>query len=223
MDPSYDFAFSKFKVVDNRDTDTDTSPSNCAIIEDIIIDYSRDELIEGLFGKSDDRFVYGWNKLYKKELLDNLWCEDYPRHQDFDFNYKVFLRTNKAVFVNQELYHWVQWRGSKTHQPNTWDLFFKSRVTILYDNWVHIAPENRKYEHYLLGALYGTMVFWEEWSRKSGNSLEVKDICDDYCNKTMIPFVRVKGVALYKKVACLLFLAFPEFAHLMMKLTSNAR
>ena len=116
-----------------------------AIVPDGILpitEYSQQAMIQGLFRRDDDRFIYGWNKLYRKDLLDNLWCGDYPRHQDFDFNFRVFLRARKAVFVNLELYHWVQWSGSKTHQSNTMDLYYKCRTAILYDNWSHLDPDN---------------------------------------------------------------------------------
>lgn len=216
-DPAYDLALCGFKMVENWDSDTTPLQSQG------MTEYSRDDLIEGLFCQYDDRFVYGWNKLYRKELLDHLWCRDYPRHQDFDFNLRVFLRTNKAVFVNQELYHWVQWSGSKTHQPNTRDLYYRSRTEILYDNWGCLSSENEKYSHFLLDALYKVMVFWEEWSRKSGNFPEVKTLCDDYRKKTTMAYVKNKGIRPVKKKACLMMLKFPSFAHFMMKLTHNAR
>ena len=219
--PAYDIAISGRKIVDNRDTDTSPLPYGKADYK--TEEYSRDELVGGLFAKSDDRFVYGWNKLYRKELLEDIWCGDYPRHQDFDYNLRVFLRANKAVFVNQELYHWVQWSESKTHQPDTWDLFYRCRTDILYENWKHLSSDNDKYAHYLLDALYRAMVFWEEWSRKSGNFLEVKTQCAEYRRKTIAAYFKASGISFVRKSTCLTLLAFPVFAHLIMKLTHNAR
>lgn len=217
IDPTYDLALCGFKNVDNWDSDTTPVQSKGTT------EYTRDELIEGLFKRFDDRFVYGWNKLYRRDLLENLWCGDYPRHQDFDFNLRVFLRTNKAVFVNQDLYHWVQWGGSKTHQPNTWDLYYHCRTEILYDNWIHLSSENKKYSHYLLDALYKAMVFWEEWSRKSGNLPEVKALCNDYQKKTRKAYLKNRDIRLGNKIACLTMLALPGVSHFIMKLTNNAR
>ena len=220
-DPSYDFAFSRFKNV--ADWDTDTSPVNCTNDDIRIIEYSRDELIGGLFGKSDDRFVYGWNKLYKKELLDNLWCGDYSRHQDFDFNYRVFLKTRKAVFVDMELYHWVQWSGSKTHQRDTWDLYYRCRTDILYNNWVHLSRDDKGFEHYLLDALYRAMVFWEEWSRKSGLFTESKTQCKKYVKGSFWRYLSCKKIGFGRKTICIMMLSFPALSHVIMKVTNNAR
>ena len=220
-DSAYDLAMSAFKTVETWNTDT--TPF-LHVKEDFKTqEYNQNELIQGLFEKTDDRFIYGWNKLYRKELLENLWCADYPRHEDFDFNFRVFLRTKKAVFVDKELYHWVQRSGSKTHQPDTWDLNYCCRSEILYDNWAHLLPENTKYAPLLLDALYRTMVFWEEWSRKSGNFNEVKAICGDYRKKTLTAYIKAKEINPARKIASLTLLACPWFAHVVMILTHNAR
>ena len=216
-DPAYGLSISGFKIVHDWDSDTTPLPSEGTI------EYNRDGLMEGLFRPFDDRFIYGWNKLYRKELLDNLWCGNYPRHQDFDFNLRVFLRTDKAVFVNQKLYHWVRWGGSKTFQPNSWDIYYRCRAEILYENWVRLSPENKKYGHYLLDALYKTMVFREERSRKSGDFSEVKAACNEYRKKTVKAYIRDSDIRLFNKIACLTMLAFPWFSHLIMKLTHNAQ
>ena len=219
--PTYDLAISGMEEV--KDWDTNTT-SSARVAEDIPTEvYSQDDLIRGLFSKYDDRFVYGWNKLYRRELLTDLWCENYPRHQDFDFNFRVFLKARKAVFVNLKLYFWVQWSGSKTHQSDTWDLYYKSRTAILYNNCKNLSQEDKRYAHYLLDALYRAMVFWEEWSRKSGNFHEVKVICDDYQKRTRHAYVKTREISLLRKVFCLTMLAFPSLSHLVMRLTSNAR
>lgn len=220
-DPSYDIAMCGMEQINGWVSDN--TPPALSVDGIPTFEYTRDSLIRGLFEGPDDRFVFGWNKLYRKELLENLWCGDYPRHQDFDFNFRAFLRTKKAVFVDLKLYHWVQWGGSKTHQSNTWDLYYKSRTAILYNNWAQLTPENNKYEHYLLDALYRAMVFWEEWCRKSGNFPEVKAFCDDYQTKTRNAYVKNKKIRLSRKVFCLTMLAFPRLSHLVMKLTHNAR
>lgn len=219
--PDYDLAISSCKVVD--DWNTEVSPAVFDKLEPEIKEYTREELIRGLFTKNDSRFVYGWNKLYRRELLQGLWCGDYPRHQDFDFNFRVFLRTRKAVFIDQDLYHWVQWSGSKTHSSDSWDVHYRCRTGLLYDNWAHLEPENSQYTHYLLDALYRTMVFWEEWSRKSGNFSEVKALCDSYVKKTQWAYLKNGQIGLFRKVFCLAMLAFPKLSHFVMRLTSNAR
>jgi glycosyltransferase involved in cell wall biosynthesis len=220
-DPAYDLAIIDKETVDNRNCDI--LPPLCAAENINTMEYSRDEMIQGLFEKYDDRLIFGWNKLYRKELIKDLPFGNYPRHHDFDFNFRVFLKARKAVFVDQKLYFWVQWSGSKTHQPDTWDLHYKSRCAILYNNWTLLSPKDKQYEHYLLDALYRAMVLWEEWSRKSGNFPDVKALCNNYRKKTGTPYIKNKEISLVNKIVCLTMLASPGLAHLMMKLTHNAR
>lgn len=218
QDVSYEISIAGMRRIEDRKIDLTQSA------EDIdVVPLSKDDLVSGLFDRHDNRYVFGWNKLYKRELLGGVHFNDYPRHQDFDFNFRVFIQTQKAVFVDAPLYYWVQWEGSKTHQSNTWDLYYDCRTALLYDNWVNLPHDARKYGHLLLDALYRAMVLWEEWSRKSGNFQEAKDKCEEYRRKTVWNYAFSGRISLVVKTLCLTMLAFPNFAHLIMKVTKNAR
>jgi hypothetical protein len=219
--PEYDIAICGRTIAQDWDNDITPSGVSCEDIESTV--YSKDDLIEGLFAKGDECMIYCWNKLYRKELLEDVWCGDYARHHDFDFNFRTFLRTRKAVFVDIPLYQWVQWSGSKTHQSDTWDKHFKCRSEMLYNNWKHLSPENAQYERYLLDAFYRNLVGWEEWCRKSGNFTEVRTICKGYVKQSLNAYLKNIGIPFYKKIICLTLLAFPGFSHLIMRLTHNAR
>ena len=221
MNPEYDIAICRRDFVDNWDTDN--TPLLRAFKDLPSVEYSKDHLFQGLFRRNDDRFLYCWNKLYRKKLLDDLWCENYSRHADFDFIFRVFLRTRKAIYIDVPLYHWVRWSGSKTHQSDTWDLYYNCRTTILFNNWTQLTLEDNRYEHYLLDALYKTMVFWEEWSRKSGNFPEVKNACNLYQMKTNKAYLKAKKISPLMKATCLILLKFPSLSHLIMRLSFNAR
>ena len=219
-DPEYDLAISGMEMVSGRDTGTISPDDSDAAVQTVV--YSKDELVQGLFRKHDDRFVFGWNKLYRRKLLEGLRSGDYPRHQDFDFNLRVFLRAEKAVYVDRNLYHWVQWSGSKTHQPDTWDLYYECRTAILSDNLESLSGENRRFDHLLLDALYRAMVFWEERSRKSGRFKAVRTKCRNYTKATLWRYIRCRRIRVGKKIVCILLLSFPSFAHFVMKVTKNA-
>ena len=219
-DPEYDLAISGMEMVSDRDTGTISPDESDAEIQTVV--YSKDELVLGLFRKHDDRFVFGWNKLYRRKLLEGLRSGDYPRHQDFDFNLRVFLRAEKAVYVDRNLYHWVQWSGSKRHQPDTWELYYECRTAILSDNLESLSGENRRFDHLLLDALYRAMVFWEERSRKSGRFKAVRTKCRNYTKATFRRYIRCRRIRVGKKIVCILLLSFPSFAHFVMKVTKNA-
>jgi glycosyltransferase involved in cell wall biosynthesis len=219
--PEYDIAISDREIV--NDWDTDTTPPDCSNGAVNTVELSKDDLIQGLFFKHNQCYVYGWNKLYRKKLLDNIWCGDYPRHQDFDFNFRVYLNTRKAIFVELPLYHWVHWSGSKTHHADNWGIYYKCRTAILYNNWTSLRDGDRIYGHYLLDALYRAMVLWEEWSRNSDITREVRAICNSYRKKTVCPYLKNVDIKFYMKVICLTLLSFPGLSHVVMKMTSNSR
>ena len=220
-DPTCDIAIAGMKQTRERYLDVNPPYSPSGGFNTLTL--SRDDLIAGLFAKSDDKFVFGWNKLYKRDLLEGLYCKGYSRHEDFDFNYRAFLRVRNAVFVDVPLYYWVRREGSKTHQSNTKDLYFDCRTALLYDNWKNLTQEASHYEHYLLDSLYVAMVLWEEWSRKSGTISEVKAQCNHYKKLTERHYITCKSISFWKRSLCVVMLALPAFAHVMMRMTNNAR
>lgn len=74
-----------------------------------IIEYTQTEYIKKFFKiKSQDCEYYAWNKLYKKELLDN---SQYPiglTSEDVLGTYKAILRAQKIVATTQKFYHYRQ-------------------------------------------------------------------------------------------------------------------
>ena len=220
LDPSCDISLAGMIMTEKRDPSLITSIPHD---EFNTIFLSRDDLIRGLFERADDRFVFGWNKLYKKNLLKGITHRNYPRCEDFDLNFRVFLRTNKAAYIDLPLYNWIRRAGSKTRQSNSRDLHFECKTASLCANWKNLPQDALKYELYLLDTLYRTMVLWEEWSRKSDNFDYAKAMCSMYIKDTFSKYLFCKRIGAGKKLACLTMLFFPSLAHTIMKATNNAR
>ena len=219
--PEYDIAICGREIV--PDWGNDTTLPECTGKEIKTKEYTGDGLIRELFTKGDDRMVYCWNKLYRRELLDDIRVGDYSRHLDFDFNYRVFLRTRKAIFVDLPLYHWVHRSGSLTHQPDTLDKHYKCRTAIMFNNWVQRNTGSGKYDHLLLDALYHDMVIWVERSRKSGVFPEVRATCKGYRKQSAGAYLKSRNIPFFRKVLCYILVTFPGFSHFVMRITNNAR
>ncbi len=65
--------------------------------------------------KLDDTFVgllgYAWNKLYKKEILDQHnfeFTKDLSLVEDIEFNSRVLQKSNNIVFIEEILTHYIQ-------------------------------------------------------------------------------------------------------------------
>ncbi|PET44652.1 hypothetical protein CN514_21660, partial [Bacillus sp. AFS001701] len=75
------------------------------------IHYNTEEALEELIG-SKSLFDYAWDKLYKKELFDNIRYPIGKIYEDVFTTYKLFLKSNKIVSVDEPLYYYIQRDGS---------------------------------------------------------------------------------------------------------------
>jgi glycosyltransferase involved in cell wall biosynthesis len=53
-------------------------------------------------------YIVAWNKLYKKELFDNLRFPKSKIHEDEFTTYKLFYRSNKIVICDKKYYYYFQ-------------------------------------------------------------------------------------------------------------------
>lgn len=70
---------------------------------------------------------YSWNKIYKKELFDNVKFPEGLFYEDIITNYKLFLKANRIGYVNAKLYVYNYRVGSITSEmfnEKKYDLFF---------------------------------------------------------------------------------------------------
>lgn len=67
---------------------------------------------------SDKIMNYAWNKLYKKELFDEVRYPLGKKWEDIGATYKIFLISQKVTYVPQVLYYYVQRQGSITSSEN---------------------------------------------------------------------------------------------------------
>ena len=113
------------------------------------------DLIEGMLGTEDRAFyVYAWNKLYRTDLVQDIYSGPYWTSQDFDFNWQVYKRVTRAVWVHRPLYYYVQRQGSQVNNPRSMEMYLKCRTEILYHRIMELTPEMSCYRHSLLRNLY---------------------------------------------------------------------
>lgn len=68
---------------------------------------------------TDDTYgQFVWNKLYKKEVFDNLSFKDGMLYEDIDIWYKILLNINCLVSIDTSLYYYNQGKNSILHSPS---------------------------------------------------------------------------------------------------------
>lgn len=78
---------------------------------------NQNDLFQMIYGKGTAmQYLVVWNKLYKTEVIKNLYFEK-TGSEDMEFNNRVYLRTTKAIIIKEYLYFWLQRPTSITHQP----------------------------------------------------------------------------------------------------------
>lgn len=183
---------------------------------------SQEELVSNMFNHDDSvLFVYQWNKLYPRNVINNIWSNDYSRSQDFDYNFRVYLNVAKAIWIQNELYFYVQRPTSLIHQSNAVKLQYICRTDLLYRNFVNLPMQSSKYKHYLLKKLYRNMVFLKGLTWKTIEENDSFRKCQFYERKTIKAYCANLQIPFCEKIGVLLLLHSPRLTRWMMKVTKN--
>lgn len=189
-------------------------------------EYSQKELISSLLTSETSNGIYRgfphvWNKLYRKELIDSIRANSYPRSQDLDYNLRVFFRVNKAIVIENALYFWVQRPGSLMRSPEARQLYPQCRTSILFNNLMDIPDENSSYRYLLLKKLYNAMILWKGIAMQTEQQKAVFKQCDEYERTTRKQYYRCNQIPIYERISRFILLHSPRLARFLMKLTRN--
>lgn len=216
QDEGYDMAIVGRKITQNRDEDITRNDENKAIT------FNQDELISNMFTHPEKSlFIYVWNKLYRRELLDDVLSNAYLRGQDQDFNFRVFLKTKKAILIDRELYFWYQRADSLTHQADTFDIWYKSITEMMYQNFINLPTDKQQYDHYLLRCLYRKMVSYKNRVWKKENGKEVFEKCRFYEKNTRNAYWKNSKINFFEKIFVTILLHNNFLTRWLRKVTHN--
>lgn len=130
-------------------------PKKKVVSKGIVID--RDYCMKKLYGPVPIRTWYRtvWTKLYRRDFVKDLYSRK-TASQDTEYNNRVYVRMNKAILIEEELYYWIQRPTSITHSEfnNRTIDFINSHVLCLSE----IPESERTLRGYCLKALYKTML-----------------------------------------------------------------
>lgn len=212
--PCYDLAIVGRKITWSAEEDT-TTP-----ITPTLTEWSQRRLMETLLAEKGDPYcVYMWNKLFRRSLIDNLRSRRYIRSQDLDFNFRTFLRLDKAIVIENELYFWRQHKGSLVQAPDARDLFYECRTNIFYRNVMELPKEYRQYRPLLLRRLYRRMVLWRHRNWNTPEQDIVTKVCRQYTKDTWKAYLTSPGIPLYEKLSNLTLASCPELAYRILTLS----
>lgn len=67
--------------------------------------------------KGEKKFIVPWNKLYKRELFDDLRYKKGVIYEDEFLAHRILYKCKKVSIINQALYYYVQRKGSIVNSP----------------------------------------------------------------------------------------------------------
>lgn len=102
-----DVAICSFSYVDENDSLIVKSKA----IEKNTVLSGREVLYRAMMPRGVE-YVVAWNKLYKREIFDNLRYDKGRIHEDEFINYKLFWKCNRVVVLCDRLYFYRQRQGS---------------------------------------------------------------------------------------------------------------
>ena len=169
--------FSKFSDIPNRNnSQKNIFPVSVLSQEECLIKFSNG---------SRPYNHYVWNKLYKRELVDNVPFAYGYQSQDILFCCQIFCKSKKAAHIDNVLYHYRSRPGSASN------LFKKQRIDALemtYQSIEYLQRHKPEYVKDLKSYYYFLAIGAVEWTFQK---CPLKDQ-DDYINVVSIYRKKVK-------------------------------
>lgn len=185
---------------------------------------SQKELMDGL--TSRDNFLFGaeWNKLYRRDLIENIRHRNFVMEEDFDFNLRVFQKVRKCIYLDKTLYWWFQHPQSASHSADYIALRYNCRFKILTEYLLNFPEDQRCFEGLILRRLFRDLALFSGWQfhRDIGETgLETQSLVSNARKRHTGHYLMKKDIGLLEKLGCLMMLNSPLFAHQLMRLTKN--
>lgn len=169
---------------------------------------SDTDLVERIFGLSSINTQYQvlWNKLYKKELLEDIW---FVRTASEDTHYlnRVYLKTKKAILLEKELYFYVQRSASISHEGVS--PYFVDKINSYALCLDDIPKEKPHFRALCLEKLYKVILHTRYYTTKSELKGKCNQISKTIYRKTIKEYLG-SDIHAIKKYGLLCFYYFPS-------------
>lgn len=77
-----------------------------------VIEITDENRLDYMFGNTKIVFTVTWNKLYKRDLFQNIRFPEGKVHEDEFVTYKILHLAEKVYYLKEELYYYVQRKSS---------------------------------------------------------------------------------------------------------------
>ena len=158
---------------------------------------TRDDCFKQLYGAGEGKtqFIFAWNKLYRKEFINGLFFRN-TASEDTEFINRVYLKMNKAILIDVEMYFWVQRSSSISHQS------FNRRTVDCINSYKlcldEIPVSEKAYRSVCLKALYKVILHTRYNARNTTLYEDTCKLSEAIYNETRHEFIHSKLPLTYK-------------------------
>ena len=213
------------KRLDNQGTvffSTENSLSHHAPVETLTSEDIIRRMLDDKILRQDlvNPFEPVWNKMYTREIIGDLRFEFAKILEDVLFNFHIYQRTEKAIFINKDLYQYFYRPGSITSRLNEKSLFL---------NWSHRMALERTTDPYsknlfrvfALRKLYRVMATHRAQLIGTDYYASFMDICRPFRRRTVWEYVTSRPIPLFEKALSLTLWHFPRIGRFLFKAAGN--
>lgn len=187
------------------------------------IEITQDELVSDILfhDRQNCPLAPVWNKLYRTDKVADIWFENYFRAEDYDFNIRVSLQTEKAIYIKQTLYYWFHRQDSLTHLPVHLINHYQCVLMIYKNNIKNLSDEKKQYRHLLLKKMYRRMAYIRAQTYKSGDAEIIDSLCKENKKLTIRMYLKESNISILERLGILFLIHSPWLTRWMMKRTKN--
>lgn len=156
----YDFSMINYLAIEKTELSTVQLEQDCHL-ENEFRELKQNEFMNGLIDAANEslKYNFSWNKLYKRTFIGNMRFVN-TVIEDMEWNCRVCLKMNKAIYADRQLYYWVQRDSSQVHQGigeryinrvNSYLLCYKDIPqgdTVFKDRWLERLYKVMLYTHH---------------------------------------------------------------------------
>lgn len=171
----------------------------------------------------ETKWCVSWNKLYKRELIDGLFFNDYYSIQDQDFNIRVYQRIEKMAFIPEKLHWYVSNPSSLQRDKSLYPKKFYYNTMFRFKMLDYLSNEGleKKYRAWVIG--YGYLQMLERRAVERGTEYELyyTKVTKEVIQKTITEFLCLNYFKFRKKIKFFFYWYSPHLAGLFDRLSGR--
>lgn len=191
---------------------------------EVVIEHSA-VLMSLMLGTSADegQWMSGvvWNKLYSREVISDIFFNDYYIGEDQDFNYRVLLNVDEIIHVKEQLYFYLQRPHSIVSETTKRCEKLISLIKLNFSMLSYTDSSKCFYRGRVLQKLYRRILTTRYNLSDTPFEKESHELFHKILSETGREYFVHKGISFKEKLQFLLLWFSPWLMKLCMRLTGN--